>query len=236
MDDQRTLYFKLDRDARFSDGKPVTARDYVFTWQMMQLASTSSTRSTTTTPSSTTSRSTPSTTTRCASSARGRAGGRCPTTPACCRRRRTPPCSTTTGSSAPPTSRRWPSGPTWSQGHRARRIGHLRSVCRTGGATASATSSGLYNFDRIHLRVIPTERRPGLPAPRRTRPGGGHLGAHLERGLQLPGRAQRLAAARPRHGRHGPGRVRPAHEPGGADLPEQGLPQGDAVPVQFRAR
>ncbi|HPE02851.1 MAG TPA: extracellular solute-binding protein [Burkholderiaceae bacterium] len=35
-DDQRTLYFKLDRDARFSDGKPVTARDYVFTWRMMQ--------------------------------------------------------------------------------------------------------------------------------------------------------------------------------------------------------
>jgi len=34
--DQRTLYFKLDRDARFSDGKPVTARDYVFTWRMMQ--------------------------------------------------------------------------------------------------------------------------------------------------------------------------------------------------------
>ena len=33
--DQRTLYFKLDRDARFSDGRPVTARDYVFTWQMM---------------------------------------------------------------------------------------------------------------------------------------------------------------------------------------------------------
>ena len=34
--DQRTLYFKLDRDARFSDGKPVTGRDYVFTWRMMQ--------------------------------------------------------------------------------------------------------------------------------------------------------------------------------------------------------
>ena len=34
--DQRTLYFKLDRDARFSDGKPVTARDFVFTWRMMQ--------------------------------------------------------------------------------------------------------------------------------------------------------------------------------------------------------
>jgi microcin C transport system substrate-binding protein len=34
--DQRTIYFKLERDARFSDGHPVTARDYVFTWQMMQ--------------------------------------------------------------------------------------------------------------------------------------------------------------------------------------------------------
>jgi microcin C transport system substrate-binding protein len=34
--DQRTLYFRLDRDARFSDGKPVTANDYVFTWQMLQ--------------------------------------------------------------------------------------------------------------------------------------------------------------------------------------------------------
>jgi len=36
QDDQRTIYFKLDRDARFSDGRPVTARDYVFTWRMMQ--------------------------------------------------------------------------------------------------------------------------------------------------------------------------------------------------------
>lgn len=34
--DQRTIYFKLDRDARFSDGKPVTARDFVFTWEMMK--------------------------------------------------------------------------------------------------------------------------------------------------------------------------------------------------------
>ncbi|MCZ8110178.1 MAG: extracellular solute-binding protein [Betaproteobacteria bacterium] len=36
MPDQRTLYFKLDRDARWSDGKPVTARDYVFTLTMMR--------------------------------------------------------------------------------------------------------------------------------------------------------------------------------------------------------
>jgi microcin C transport system substrate-binding protein len=35
QDDRRTVHFKLDPDARFSDGKPVTADDYVFTWQMM---------------------------------------------------------------------------------------------------------------------------------------------------------------------------------------------------------
>lgn len=34
--DQRTIYFKLDRDARFSDGHPITAADYVATWQMMR--------------------------------------------------------------------------------------------------------------------------------------------------------------------------------------------------------
>jgi len=34
--DQRTIYFKLDRDARFSDGHPVTAADYVATWQLMR--------------------------------------------------------------------------------------------------------------------------------------------------------------------------------------------------------
>lgn len=34
--DQKTLYFKLDPDARFSDGHKVTADDYVFTWKMMQ--------------------------------------------------------------------------------------------------------------------------------------------------------------------------------------------------------
>ncbi|HZV91659.1 MAG TPA: ABC transporter substrate-binding protein, partial [Caldimonas sp.] len=34
--DQRTIYFKLDRDARFSDGHPVTAADYVFTLEMMR--------------------------------------------------------------------------------------------------------------------------------------------------------------------------------------------------------
>jgi microcin C transport system substrate-binding protein len=34
--DEKTIYFKLDRDARWSDGKPITADDYVFTWKMMQ--------------------------------------------------------------------------------------------------------------------------------------------------------------------------------------------------------
>ena len=34
--DQRTIYLRLDRDARWSDGKPITARDYVFTLQMMR--------------------------------------------------------------------------------------------------------------------------------------------------------------------------------------------------------
>lgn len=34
--DQRTIYFRLDPDARWSDGKPVTARDYVFTLETMR--------------------------------------------------------------------------------------------------------------------------------------------------------------------------------------------------------
>ncbi len=36
MPDQRTLFFKLDPDARWSDGRPVTAKDYVFTLTMMR--------------------------------------------------------------------------------------------------------------------------------------------------------------------------------------------------------
>lgn len=36
MPDQRTIYLRLDRDARWSDGKPITARDYVFTLTMMR--------------------------------------------------------------------------------------------------------------------------------------------------------------------------------------------------------
>ena len=36
QDDQRTIYFRLDPEARFSDGEPVRADDYVFTWRMMQ--------------------------------------------------------------------------------------------------------------------------------------------------------------------------------------------------------
>ena len=34
--DQKTIYFKLDPDAKFSDGEQITADDYVFTWKMMQ--------------------------------------------------------------------------------------------------------------------------------------------------------------------------------------------------------
>lgn len=34
--DQKTIYFKLDPDAKWSDGKPVTADDYVFTLEMMK--------------------------------------------------------------------------------------------------------------------------------------------------------------------------------------------------------
>jgi microcin C transport system substrate-binding protein len=36
QDDQQTIYFKLDPDARFSDGTPITADDYVFTVEMMR--------------------------------------------------------------------------------------------------------------------------------------------------------------------------------------------------------
>ena len=35
-DDQKTMYFKLDRDARWSDGAPVTAWDYVYTLEFMR--------------------------------------------------------------------------------------------------------------------------------------------------------------------------------------------------------
>ena len=34
--DQRTIYFRLDPDARWSDGTPVTADDYVFALEMMR--------------------------------------------------------------------------------------------------------------------------------------------------------------------------------------------------------
>ncbi len=36
QEDQRTIYFRLDPDARFSDGEPITSDDYVFTWEMMR--------------------------------------------------------------------------------------------------------------------------------------------------------------------------------------------------------
>lgn len=35
-DDKKTMYFKLDRDARWSDGTPVTAWDYVYTLKFMR--------------------------------------------------------------------------------------------------------------------------------------------------------------------------------------------------------
>jgi microcin C transport system substrate-binding protein len=35
MKDQKTLYFKLDKDAKWSDGKKITADDYVFAYEMM---------------------------------------------------------------------------------------------------------------------------------------------------------------------------------------------------------
>ncbi|HQQ74591.1 MAG TPA: ABC transporter substrate-binding protein, partial [Pseudomonadales bacterium] len=34
--DHKTVYFRLDPDARFSDGKPVTADDYVYTLEFMR--------------------------------------------------------------------------------------------------------------------------------------------------------------------------------------------------------
>lgn len=36
QDDSQTIFFRLNRDARWSDGTPITARDYVFTWEMMR--------------------------------------------------------------------------------------------------------------------------------------------------------------------------------------------------------
>ncbi len=35
-DDKKTMYFKLDPDARWSDGRPVTARDYIYTLTFMR--------------------------------------------------------------------------------------------------------------------------------------------------------------------------------------------------------
>ena len=36
QDDNRTVYFRLDPDARWSDGEPITADDYVFAFTMLQ--------------------------------------------------------------------------------------------------------------------------------------------------------------------------------------------------------
>ena len=35
-DDHQTVYFRLDPEARWSDGKPVTADDYLFGYEMMK--------------------------------------------------------------------------------------------------------------------------------------------------------------------------------------------------------
>lgn len=35
-DDKKTMYFRLDRDARWSDGHPVTARDFIYTLKFMR--------------------------------------------------------------------------------------------------------------------------------------------------------------------------------------------------------
>jgi microcin C transport system substrate-binding protein len=36
QDDQRTIYLRLDPDARWSDGTPITAADFVMTWTLMR--------------------------------------------------------------------------------------------------------------------------------------------------------------------------------------------------------
>lgn len=36
QDDKKTVYYKLDPDARWSDGKPITADDYVCTWETIK--------------------------------------------------------------------------------------------------------------------------------------------------------------------------------------------------------
>lgn len=36
QDDHKTVFYKLERDAVWSDGRPITAHDYVFTWEMMR--------------------------------------------------------------------------------------------------------------------------------------------------------------------------------------------------------
>ncbi len=200
QDDQRTLYFKLDRDARFSDGKPVTARDYVFTWQMMQLASTSSTPSTTATPSSTTSRSTPST------SYTLRIVGTKPSWR---------PLSDYAGLFPTPAHatvldadwvKRTTNQPQVAVGPYV-----VKDLVRGESVTFERVPNwwgdGKRRFQRpVQLRPHPPARDPhrtaaGLPAPRRARHDGGHLGALVERGLQLPRRAQRLDPARPHHDR-----------------------------------
>ena len=117
----------------------------------------------------------------------------------------------------------------------ARRVGDVQARCRIGGATASATSRACTISTGSTCGSFPTERK--LDYLRR-----GELdmiventAQSLERGVHLSGRPQRLAAPGPRLHGLAVGRLRPAHESRGADLPEQGLSEGDAVPVQLRA-
>ena len=58
---------------------------------------------------------------------------------------------------------------------------------------------------------------------------------NLERGVHLRGGPQRLDPTGEGVPRHALRRLRAPYEPRGPDLPEQGLPEGDAVPVQLRA-
>ena len=94
---------------------------------------------------------------------------------------------------------------------------------------------GMWNFDQIHLRVLPAERQ--LDYLRR-----GELDLIVENTAKTWNEDYTFDAARNgwlRRGArlrgHAVGRVWAPHEPRGAHLPEPELPQGDAVPVQLRA-
>ena len=115
-----------------------------------------------------------------------------------------------------------------------RRVGDLQARARIGGATRSATSGACTTSTEIHLRVIPPERK--LDYLRR-----GELDMIAENTARTGTRTTRFPRS-PTDGCSGRasswtcrGRLRPPDESRGADLPEQGFPQCDAVPVQLRA-